>query len=286
MFSNFLPNIPKGSKVIVGLGDSFTQGVGSWSSETYKKYGDRINIHNIPPELIQEMYDNSWVSQLCKNHMPEYIPVNFGKMGTGNRSAVKQLYLNPSVKLENASKVIVVLMLSGIERFDFVNKDFPEHFHFYTMWPNPQDKNATNPKLWKIYAKDLWSEKFVAVEAILNILDAYTFCKAHGYDFIVTSAFDQRISRKYFSSVLEKRDSELINTVPWDKFLYPRKKKSFIELLTGLDGKPFLADGGFFPYYTRLSAPSTYITNCAHPSMLGHKVIAECIFDFIKELDK
>ena len=279
------PDIPVGSKVIVGLGDSFTQGVGSWKKETYAKYNGWINPHGIPDELKPEMYEYSWVNQLCTNHMQDYISVNFGIMGTGNRAAAKELYLNPRVKLENASEVIVVYMLSGLERFDFVNREFSHRHHFYTMWPNPWDKSASNAKLWECYAKDIWSEKFVCLEALLNIREAETYCKAHGYKFIVASAFDQRVTRDRFIQEIGKGDTELIDTIPWDRVLYPNGCKSFMELLLTYDGRPEMADGDFYEFYSKLKEPTEYITNCMHPTYEGYRIMAEEIYKFIKQLN-
>lgn len=279
------PEITVGSKVIIGLGDSFTEGVGSWSPETYNKYNGYIDPLKIPKDVKVEMYENSWVSQICRHYLTDYIPVNLGNMGTGNRAAVKELYFNPKLKLENASDVIVVYLLSGIERFDFVNSGCSAlQHHFYTMWPNPWDKNSTNKKLWEAYAETIWSEKFVLLEALLNIREAEMFCKAHGYKFIVSSAFDQRITADNFKNNLAEEFYELVDTIPWDKFLYPKNCKSFIELLLTYDGRPELAYGAFYDYYSKLKYPTDYITNCMHPTELGYKIIAEEIYEFAKSL--
>jgi hypothetical protein len=281
MFDHLIPNIPKGSKIVVGLGDSFTQGVGSWSKETYKKYNGWIDPLKIPREVVDEMYHNSWVHQICRNHLTDYIPVNLGIMGIGNRGAVKELYLNPYIDLDNASEVIVVLMLSGLERFDFINREFPSHAHYYTMWPNPWDPNATNKKLWEVYAKDLWSEKFNVLENILHIREAEMICKAKGWKFVVTSAFDQRVTKEYFLKEAGAVHNKLINTVPWDKFLYPQEMKSFMELLLTYDGRPEMALGDFYVYYSKLKEPTEYITNCMHPTQEGYRIIAEELYKYM-----
>ena len=275
------PDIPKGSKVIIGLGDSFTEGVGSWSKSTYNKYDGFIDPLNVPKEIYDEMYYNSWPCQLSRNHLPDYIPINLGITGKGNRAAVKELYLNPALKLENASGGIMVLMLSGIERFDFINKEYLDH-HFYTMWPNPQDEKSTNTQLWEAYAKDLWSEKFILIETLMNIREGEIFAKAHGFDFVVSCAFDQRVHKEYFYEHLGKEHSELIESLPWDKFLYPKECKSFMELLLNYDGHPELANGNFYEYYSKLKYPTEYITNCMHPTQTGYAVMAEEIYEFCK----
>lgn len=282
MYDFITPKIPKGSKVIVGLGDSFTQGVGSWSKNTYKKYKGKIDIHRIPNSLLEEMYHNSWVHHLCNEYLYDFIPINLGISGTGNRSAVKELYLNPLVNLENASDVIVILLLSGLERFDFVNKYFPDHHHFYTMWPNYWDKNSTNKRLWKCYARDLWSNKFECIECLLNIKEAEMFCKANDYKFIVASAFEQRITKEYFLETLSPHNN-LVETIPWGNFLYPNGFKSFMEMLLDFEGRRDLAYGGFYDFYTKLPEPSEYITNCAHPSQKGHQIMAKVFYNHMKE---
>lgn len=281
MYDHLIPEIPKGSKIIIGIGDSFTQGVGSWSKKTYKKYNGWIDPLDIPEKIVGEMYDNSWVSQLCRNHLPEYIPVNFGIMGQGNRASVKELYLNPYVELDNASEVTLIFMLSGIERFDFVNRQFPSHHHFYTMWPNPWDENSTNKELWSVYAKDIWSERFTVLETILNVREAEMICKARGWNFIVTSAFEQRITKEYFTKEVGSVHNRLINTFPWNDMLYPSGMKSFIELLLTYDGRPEMALGDFYVYYSKLKEPTEYITNCMHPTETGYKIIAEEIYKFM-----
>lgn len=283
MLEHLIPTIPKNSKIIIGLGDSYTQGVGSWTKETYKKHNGRIDpLKVLPDDLTAEMYYNSWVYQLCRNHLTDYIPVNLGISGTGNRAAVKELYLNPNIEFDNADKAIVIYMMSGLERFDFITRNYTSHSHFYTMWPHPWDPNATDRKLWQAYAENLWSEQFIVLENILNIREVEMFCKSKGWEFIITSAFDQRITKDYFLKFAGPENEILVNTVPWDKFLYPKEMKSFIELLLHYDGRRHMADGEFYNYYPKLKEPSTYITNCMHPTQEGCRIIAEEIYNFLK----
>ena len=57
-----IPTIAPGSKIIIGLGDSFTQGVGSWPKEVWDRYNGCIDTLKIPLEIFDQMYDNSWVN--------------------------------------------------------------------------------------------------------------------------------------------------------------------------------------------------------------------------------
>ena len=283
MYKEVTPIIEHGDKLIIGLGDSFTHGIGSWGDEVYKEYNGKIDVLNMSHELQVSAYDNSWVHVLCRDYLKDYKPINLGVMGTGNRAASSELHLYPELGFENAAHGIVIFALSGLERFDFVNRDFPDHHHFYTMWPNHWDKNATNKKLWEVYAKDLYSEKFAFIETILAVKNAYSYAKSKGWDFIFANAFDTRFTQERMLEELPDNLGSLINSVPWDSYFAPEGCRTLMEDLLFLEGKIELANGGFYPYYTNLAEPSEYITNCAHPSKLGHQRIAYQLHNFIKE---
>jgi lysophospholipase L1-like esterase len=285
MFNQPVPKINKTSKVIVGIGDSFTQGVGSWSTATYEAHSGWIDPLTMWKDnaLVAEMYENSWVSQICRNHLVEYIPVNLGVMGTGNRAAVKELYLHPELNLDTAQEVIVVYLLSGIERFDFVHKDFNRNTHFYTMWPNYRDKNTTNKKLWQAYSESLWSDRFSVVESILNIKEAESICKSKGWKLVVASAFEQVYIRDYFIEHLDEGWIPVVDTIDWNNFVYPNGMKSFMEMLLDCDGNRHMADGQFYDYYSILDYPTKHITNCMHPTKEGYRIIAEEIYKSLQK---
>lgn len=286
------PKIKKGDKLLVGLGCSFVQGVGAYTDETYAKHNYKIDVAVSDKKLIKEQYEGSWVNQLCVNHLLGWIPVNLGHSGTGNRCAVKELYLNPQIPFESASEVIVVLMLSGLERFDFAKKEQNEEHHFEAMWPNPRDPDATNKELWQCYADDLYSHQFIATELLLNLFEVEMICKAQGYKLVVCSAFDRRFDQIWLEnqlgrSLIPLRKSyyqQIIDKFDWTRVLYPQGRKTFMELLMDLEGHTDLSmkQGNWFPYYTKLPKPNEYVTNCAHPTRKGHKVIAEELYSFIK----
>lgn len=290
MYKFARPKIKQGDKLIVGLGDSFVQGVGAYSDKTYNKYQGKIDVHTNDRTLIREQYENSWVNQLCKNHLQEWIPVNFGHAGTGNRCAIKELYLNPWVDFSLASDVIVVLMLSGLERFDFAVKEQYEEHHFYSMWPNPQDPGSTNKNLWQCYHDDIYSEQFIATELLVNLFEIEMFCRANKFKLIVTSAFDMRFTKSWLSeqyrgivSLVRSHYDDIIDKFDWTNVLYPQKCTTFMELLCKKEGfGKDMAMGRWFPHFTSLDYPSEYLTNCAHPTVKGHALIAEEIYKFIQ----
>ena len=290
MYNFAVPKLKKGDKVIIGLGDSFTQGLGAYTDATWKKHEYNIPIYTNDKKLIAEQYQGSWVNQICQTYLDDYIPVNFGQAGIGNRGALKQIYLNTRVDLSLADEVIVVYMLTGLERFDFVKKNYgaEEHYAFQTMWPNPQDSGATHPDLWQAYEKNIYSNEFMAGELILNILDAQTYCQAHNYKLIITNGFDARANKDWLSKtlgsnipILGREHKKLIDKIDWNNFLYPKGHKSFLHYLLELEGMSHLGGGGWWTHYSQLTKPSEYITNCVHPTHKGQSIIAKEIYEFI-----
>lgn len=291
MFKKYQQPINKDDFVIIGLGDSYTQGLGAYNKETWDKYGGKISVHLEKPELLEQQYKNSWVNLLanklnCKS-------INLGHAGTGNRAALKELYFYPEV-MNNVTQGIVVYFLSGLERFDFCSKTMEdEHSHFFAMWPNPWDENSPNKKLWEVYADDIYSDKFIVSELMLNLLEAQAFCKARGLRLIVSTAFDHRINRNWFKRVYSQKEKmfspkkcvlgeEFIDQFDWSQFFVPEGYGTFMELLCDLEGDRSLSTGGFYKHFYSLPYPGKYVTNCVHPTVDGHKVIAEEFYKLIK----
>lgn len=273
--------IKHGDKIIICLGDSFTQGQGSWDRKTWKRYGNRISPQKLNLELLTQMYQNSWPRQLVKNHLLDYVSVNLGVVGQGNRAAVKELYLHPELKFHEAKKGIVILMLSGLERWDFIDRNYHNNCHFDTIFP--YNGNEKNKLFWKLYSENVISDKFSFIETILNIKEVEIYCKAYGYNLIITSAFEQRITKDFFLKKLGENFKDLVDSLPWDNFLFPQGCKSFIELLLINEGRPELAAGDWYAFYSVLKEPSKYITNCTHPTYEGYSIIAEEIFKFMQD---
>ena len=90
------------NNAIIGLGDSFTQGHGACSVELWEKSGWIVN--SVPTTALWDYqiqyYENSWVNQLCKNHLIDYVSINMGMNGRGNRAAGSELFLHPDLELE------------------------------------------------------------------------------------------------------------------------------------------------------------------------------------------
>lgn len=289
-----VPKVKDGDKVIIGIGDSFTQGVGAYSPETWEKHNYRIDVGTTDEVLLKEQYKNSWVNQLCRDYLPGWKAVNLGHAGTGNRSAVKELYLQ-DYNLENISEGIVVYMLTGLERFDFIQPENQEDHNFFSMWPNANRTEERHCELWNAYHNLIYNDYFAAMELLLNLFEAQTFCKAHGFKLVVVSGFDLKFNKKWLRNQLKqpfgifKGDKRnLIDKFDWDSVWLPDGNETIIQMLLKLEGHTgeqlsFLERGTFYSHYLKLDKPGEYISNCAHPNLKGQEVIAKELYKHLCE---
>ena len=289
------------SKLIIGIGDSFTQGQGACSSDIWEKYNwDMNNVSDADEREIDTIfYENSWVNQLCKNHLTDYTAINFGMVGRGNRAAVKQLSMHPAFKFHTIKEKIVIFMLTGMERFDFVHKNLNQHVHFKTMWPTDSYKGEDGP-LWNEYLNCVWSDRSATIELILNINEAQTWCKANNAKLILMSAFSTDYNSETFYKKIRGEKTkenylydnvhylnELMSMINWDLYLKPDGYNCVADLLCHLEGRDDLigvessAKYYDYAYSSKYMSAGGFITPCAHPSIEGHKEIARSIHDFI-----
>jgi hypothetical protein len=295
-------------KIIIALGDSFTRGEGACSLEFGKKYNwdwysTKYNI-NQKNEISKTFYDNSWVHQLCNNYMMDYEPLNLGLTGRGNRATIKELYLCPEMKLHEKKEIIVIFMLTGMERYDFFQGDFDENSFFKTMWPKLDDRVANNPdkNLWEAYFNNVWSDRFSIMEMLMNVQEIKTWCLAHNAKLMLTSAFRPDYQKNEFLRLMNKESNNFIKTnqpfinylidmFDWENFIRPYGHRCITDFLCYLEDRTDLIIEDLFglsskfyefAYSNKEFSPKGFITNCAHPSALGNMKIAEMFYDNIK----
>jgi hypothetical protein len=292
-------------KYIVGLGCSWTQGEGGYPKEVVDAHNGRTQIRCGQPGQPDSDYylrvhelENSWVNQLARDHFPEYTSLNLGIKGIGNRGAVQQLHFVDNVDFNDAEG-IMILMLSGFERFDvfqqrpmdnwgfvepdgYNNGEF-RHEKWRTAWPHETDSGDKG--FWNCYARELWSEQFVACETMMSLLNLQTFAKAYGFKVVVANAFNQRQEGIY--GWLKEYAGSLVDKFDWSCYVHNETEYvAFMEKLVQLDGK---IDnwGNYHGYYNpkNLNTHSEYLTNDegSHPTIKGYKVIAEELAKFIRK---
>lgn len=292
--------ITEDSKVLIGIGDSFCAGRGACSIELWEKYNwdmDRMYSEG-GPEVNESNYNNSWVNQLCKNHMPDWTPVNLGMSGKGNRYAIKELMVNPLLNLEKAKEKIVVFAVSGFERFDLVH-DLVGEEHFVTQWP-VYDGWSTNNRIGYSHLSidngdSIYNDKFIIFEFILNIIELTNWCKLHNAKLLLMSAFTPELNREYFrkllsenvqSNINQMKLDELMRIIPWRRIIRPMGFSCITDMLMHLEGwDKHIPNYGFRNMKIETIGPNGYMTKCQHPSEKGHKLLAEIVYEHIKSYD-
>ena len=292
--------ITEDSKLLIGIGDSFCAGRGACSIELWEKYGwDMERMYGEGGAEVEESnYANSWVNQLCKNHMPDWTPLNLGMSGKGNRFAIKELMVNPLLGIEKAKEKIVVFAVSGFERFDLA-KDLVGEEHFTTQWPmygDYKEKKLGYSELTLENGDSLYSEKFVISEFILNIIELMNWCKLHNAKLLLISAFTPEFNKSHFIDVLspnvtsvlgQMKLDELIWSIPWERIIRPLGFSCITDMLMHLEGwDKDLPGYGFRNMKIETIGPNGYMTKCQHPSEKGHKLLAEIIYDHILKYDE
>lgn len=292
--------ITKDTKLLIGIGDSFCAGRGACSIELWEKYGwDMERMYGEGGAEVEESnYANSWVNQLCKNHMPDWTPLNLGMSGKGNRYAIKELMVNPLLGIEKAKEKIVVFAVSGFERFDLA-KDLVGEEHFTTQWPvygGYKEKKLGYSELTLENGDSLYSEKFVISEFILNIIELMNWCKLHNAKLLLMSAFTPEFNKNHFIDVLspnvtsvlgQMKLDELIWSIPWERIIRPLGFSCITDMLMHLEGwDKDLPGYGFRNMKIETIGPNGYMTKCQHPSEKGHKLLAEIIYEHILKYDE
>lgn len=277
-----------GDNVIIGLGDSFTQGVGAYSLKTWERIKAPATTYNISGQyFIEEQGKNNWVKQISTHFLPEYKSISLGVNGAGNRAAIKELYLNPLPKyLKN---VVVILMATGIERFDFLKNEkitsgSHNHFKWRTIWPIINSSRPGIGKLEKEYAKNVWSSKVDVMEFILNVAEAQTFCKLNNYKFLFASAFSPDITEENFENILEEDKLPWIDLIDWGNNIRPEKHIDFMSYIIKMQSHPKVPD--FYTgqqFVSSLPMPLKYITPCNHWTIEGSFEVAKKIHQILKD---
>lgn len=285
MYKTSIDDINPGDNVIIGLGDSFTQGVGTYSTETWVNISNNNpSKHNITGQyFIEEQGQGSWVRQLVCNHLPNYKTYNLGVNGAGNRAAVKELYLNPLP--DGLDNVICILMCTGIERFDFLKQSDETaginwHQKWQTIFPGGTDR-GTISEVDRAYGRHIWRQRSDAIELLFSIKDAENFCKVNGYKFLFASAFDHHVNRETIKELLEDK-ADLIDMVDWSNFVVPDNYSTVMDMVNQLEHPQRLMHE-IHLFCSKLRMPTRYLTPCAHWTKEGAGVVARFLHE---ELEK
>lgn len=323
-------------KAIIALGCSFAEGQGAindelfndykWSfqgmgkplqldvsieeaKEIVKRYPHQLSLSNNTPPIINWTMmelDNSFSHVLAEKYFDdEYVAINMGIRGTGNRGQIKELYFRPEIHWHKIKKIIVVYCPSGPERFDFVNDLWDHHYHWKAMWPRQDPDEKDRKLLWEGYGKSVYSEKQAIIEQIANVQELLTWCQLKNASLIITPGFDVRYRKDNFVEELEKNinrtvtgdikeeglieglfknktnHSYLADMWPWEKMFKPDGHETFIRLCMAQEAEPIKSSIDYFFQFLGNRSPNGYITSCAHPGQKGHDLFAKLLHKHI-----
>lgn len=209
----------------------------------------------------------------------DHVGINFGMRGNGNRASISQLFLHPDLLLHRLEEIVAVYTIAGVERFDFFQKGIYDHHTHITMWPNenvfPDDPWRSN--LWGAYKHYLISDIAVLQENILQIKILETWLKASGakWKLIIIPAYDYACWEEHYHG--EARDFYKKNW-PHHYMWKPDGHKTFMNLVEEAEGLP---KNKYYEFMGK-GSPGKWITPCAHPAIKGHKLLAEKLYEKLK----
>lgn len=260
--------------VVVGIGDSWTQGQGGYPDHIWTQYNGDVDVPmGQDAHLFKYELENSWVNVLCRDHLTDHTPVNLGMRGCGNRGAVRQLYFIDKKIRDNISGGYLIFLLSGWDRFDFFSKNMlQQHYPYNTVYPYDNGN-----KLWKLYFEEAHSEASVITETLCCILEAKTFAKAHNLKFVFANAFDPRGIEEF------NMFSDLAGQLDFNNYVNKHVDyTTFVDKLMLLDGYSKEQLKNAYTICRELKKPNKHMTKCFHPTAEGYKVIASELYNFIK----
>lgn len=289
--------ITEDSKIVIGIGDSFCAGTGSESFETWEENDWDIEKMRRSDKAIAEAYENSFINILCQKHLPDYIPINFGMGGRGNKFAIKSLFIHPTIGIEKAKEKIVIFVVSGLERYDFLNDISDESsIHANTIFPSYGTKNKVGyAELTNFEGDTIFSDQFLHSEFIVDFIMLMQWCEIHKAKLLFMSAFTPRINRDDFFKVVlgEKRHNlaikvtrAMVNKIPWHRQIFPQNFESIIYMLLHLEKKEELMNEfRFRDFKIDKKSEYGYISKCIHPTRKGQELLADIVYERILTYD-
>lgn len=293
----------KDTKLIIGLGDSFCAGAGSESIDTFERCGwDMMKLRN-DKDAIKESYINSFINVLSRKYLTDYIPLNLAMAGKGNRFAIRELYTNPLIGLENAGEKIVLFVSSGLERLDFAYDIASMDNHTYTIWPYNQIPDEVGYGNITFRKESIYNDQLIVGEFIMDMYMLMDWCKLNNAKLLFMSGFSTMIDRvKLIKILINNRDInntdktdlkfivknaiELVNKIPWHKQVKFEGYDTMIDYMLYKQGREDLIGGhNFRSYQVEKHTMDDYISKCQHITKKGHELIADSVIKYIIDYD-
>lgn len=298
--TSFNIKVDKDSKLFIGIGDSFCEGSGAQPIEIWEKYGwDRWKLSK-SDEGSEWALKNSFVNKICERHLKDFTPVNLGSGGKGNRFAIRELFLNPTIDFKIAKEKIVVFAMSGIERLDFSNSIVSDNNgdHSTTIWSyNEEDVMKGYSSLLRPDGESINNIRFAISEFMFDMFMLTNWCELNNAKLLLFSGFTKEYNREHFNKLLIQDNGGLdidvvmentrllLDRMPWDKIIKPMGYECVTDMLLHLEGRDDLVehDTGIGSINYETIGENHYLTKCQHPSYKGHELLSDIIYEKIVE---
>jgi len=291
------------SKIIIGIGDSFCAGSGSESLETWDRC--EWDIYKIRRDIggILEAYDNSFIDVMKRKYLNDYTTVNLSMAGKGNRFAIRELFCNPQLNLENAGEKIVIFVSSGLERFDFTYDIIDKYEHTNTIWPFHEDPKEVGYGNITVNGNPIYTDALIVGEFLMDMYMLMNWCTLNNAKLLFISGFTPILDRKNLINILlkdrninntekntldfiTKNACELVNKIPWHLQIKPMGYDTMIDLMLHNQGRDDLIGNYHFRnYFVDKHTEDDYVSVCQHPTRKGHELIADIVIKYIENYE-
>jgi hypothetical protein len=290
----------KDSKLLIGIGDSFCAGTGTESLGIWKKNKWDIEKMRSDKDGVMEAYDNSFINVLTKKYLKDYTSINLGMAGKGNRFAIRELFSNPQINLEDAGEKIVIFVSSGLERMDFSKDIINSHEHTSTVWPSYGDSKQVGYGSITFQGESIYSEKLVVGEFLMDMYMLINWCTLNNAKLLFISGFTSILERRNLIDILlgdrDETNTDLgtlsfmyknaclmVNKIPWHRQIKPMGYDNMIDLMLHKQGRDeLISNYNFRKYNVEKHTEKDYISKCQHPTKIGHELIADIVIKYIE----
>jgi hypothetical protein len=288
--------INEDSKLVIGIGDSFCAGTGSEDIKLWEKNNWDVEKMRFDKDAIKNAYKNSFINKLCEVYLHGYLPVNLSMAGRGNRFAIRELFLNPTLNLEKAKEKIVIFVSSGLERFDFTDDISDETNHAVTAWPTYSDKKKIGySSVTNVSGESIFNDRLNVSETMMDFFMLQNWCELNNAKLLFMSAFSPDLKRGNFvkkilnnktSGYGKKVSSLLVNKLPWHRQIFPMNHDCIVHMLLHLEERDDLIPNyGFRDFKINTVSEHGYMSKCQHPTEKSQLILADIVYEHIVNYD-